>query len=97
MPKGSQHSSASLTKMLLIGESGSGKSGALASLAAADYKLRILDFDNGLDFLMRYMRKNHPDKIDNIEFVSLLTRRCLVAHCVHLYNKRWRTSSSPTS
>lgn len=71
MPKGSQHSSASLTKMLLIGESGSGKSGALASLAAADYKLRILDFDNGLDFLMRYMRKNHPDKIDNIEFVSL--------------------------
>ena len=71
MPKGSQHSSASLTKMLLVGESGSGKSGALASLAAADYKLRILDFDNGLDFLMRYMRKNHPDKIDNIEFVPL--------------------------
>ena len=59
MPKGSAHTSAIITKMLLIGASGSGKTGALASLAAAGYKLRILDYDNGLDFLMRYMRKNH--------------------------------------
>lgn len=57
--------------MLLIGESGSGKSGALASLAVAGYKLRIIDMDNGLDFLIRYMRKHHPDKLDNIEYVSI--------------------------
>lgn len=71
MPKASEHSSANITKMLLIGSSGSGKTGALASLANAGYKLRIIDLDNGLDFLMRYMRKHHPDKLDNIEYVSL--------------------------
>lgn len=71
MPKASEHSSSNITKMLLIGGSGSGKTGALASLANAGYKLRIIDLDNGLDFLMRYMRKHHPDKLDNIEYVSL--------------------------
>lgn len=71
MAKGSEHKSAAITKMLLVGESGSGKTGALASLAAAGYQLRILDMDNGLDYLMRHMRKRHPDKIDNIEYVSL--------------------------
>lgn len=70
MPSGSQHSSSNLTKMLLIGESGSGKTGALASLAAKGYKLRIVDLDNGLDFLMRYMRKHHADKLDNIHYQS---------------------------
>lgn len=71
MPKASDHKSAAITKMLLIGESGSGKTGALASLAAAGYKLRIIDMDSGLDFLMRHMRKHHPDKLDNIEYVSI--------------------------
>lgn len=71
MPKASEHSSANITKMLLIGSSGSGKTGALASLAVAGYKLRIIDLDNGLDYLMRYMRKYHADKLDNIEYVSL--------------------------
>ncbi len=70
MPSGSQHSSSNLTKMLLIGESGSGKTGALASLAAKGYKLRIIDLDNGLDFLMRYMRKHHKDQLDNIQYQS---------------------------
>jgi AAA domain len=37
--------------MLLIGDSGSGKTGALASLAQAGFNLRILDLDNGLDIL----------------------------------------------
>lgn len=38
-------------KMLLIGDSGSGKTSALGSLAKAGYDLFILDFDNGLDVL----------------------------------------------
>lgn len=45
------HQSASTTKLLLLGKSGSGKTGALASLAAAGYNLRILDFDNGADIV----------------------------------------------
>ena len=71
MPKGSEHKSASLTKMLLIGESGSGKTGALLSLIAAGYKVRVIDLDNGLDYLMRQLRKKHPDKLDDFEYESV--------------------------
>ena len=37
--------------MLNVGESKSGKTGALASLAKAGFHLYILDYDNGLDIL----------------------------------------------
>jgi hypothetical protein len=37
--------------MLFIGDSGTGKTGALVSLVKAGYNLVILDFDNGLDIL----------------------------------------------
>ena len=36
-------------KMLFMGDSSQGKTGALASLAAAGYNLRIIDFDNGCE------------------------------------------------
>ncbi len=42
--------------MLNIGESGSGKTGALASLARAGYNLHILDYDNGLDIIANVLR-----------------------------------------
>lgn len=51
MAKLGNHESAAITKLLFIGDSGAGKSGALASLAAAGYNLRIIDVDNGLDVL----------------------------------------------
>jgi hypothetical protein len=47
-------------KMLLIGDSGGGKTGALASLAKAGYKLRILDCDNGLEILRQVLKKEAP-------------------------------------
>jgi hypothetical protein len=37
--------------MLLLGANGSGKTGALASLAQAGYNIRIVDMDNGCDAL----------------------------------------------
>ena len=43
------HTSVDVTKLLLVGDSGSGKTASLATLANAGYKLRILDYDNGLD------------------------------------------------
>lgn len=49
------HGSGKVTKILCLGDSGSGKTGALASLAAAGYNLRIVDVDNGLDILRDYM------------------------------------------
>lgn len=71
MPTLSAHQSNDFVKLLLTGDSGSGKSGALASLVAAGYKLRIIDMDNGLDSLKSYVMKDCPQLADNVEFVTL--------------------------
>ena len=52
-----KHHSNNSTKLLLLGESGKGKTGALVSLVLAGYKLRILDFDNGADIIRNYLTK----------------------------------------
>jgi hypothetical protein len=65
------HQSQSVVKLLLLGDSKSGKTGSLVSLVAAGYKLRILDFDNLLDILSYKVREICPDLIDNVEFRSL--------------------------
>ncbi len=56
MPMLTDHQSAETTKMLLVGDSGSGKTGALASLAGAGYNVRIIDLDNGADILANILR-----------------------------------------
>lgn len=70
MPKLSDHQSVSFIKLFFIGDSGTGKTGALTSLAKAGYKLRILDLDNGLDSLRQWVRHECPDKMDLIDFES---------------------------
>lgn len=52
MPTMETHIAQSLTKALIIGPSGAGKTGLLGSLANAGYKLFIWDYDNGLDILL---------------------------------------------
>lgn len=71
MPSLADHQSNEFTKLLIEGDSGSGKTGALASLVAAGYKLRILDMDNGLDALKQFVLRDCPDKIGNVEFRTL--------------------------
>lgn len=44
-------------KLILCGESGAGKTGSFASLAAAGYKLRILDLDNNSGILRNLLTK----------------------------------------
>lgn len=56
MPALANHQSAATTKLLFIGDSGAGKTGALASLAKAGYNLRIIDLDNGLDVLANLLK-----------------------------------------
>lgn len=56
MPSLAKHHSAEVTKLLFLGESGSGKTGALASLAKAGYNLRIVDLDNGVDILYNLLK-----------------------------------------
>lgn len=68
MPNMADHKNDPLVRALLIGDSGSGKSGALASLAAAGYTLWIADFDNGLDVLASILRKHAPSALANVEY-----------------------------
>jgi hypothetical protein len=71
MPNLSAHQSNEYTKLLLTGDSGSGKSGALASLVKAGYSLRILDMDNGLDPLKTFVMKECPANVDHVEYRTL--------------------------
>jgi AAA domain len=71
LPSLSSHHSSTFVKLLYLGDSKAGKTTSLWSLAAAGYKLRILDFDNLLDTLALKVRTNAPDRLDNIEFKSL--------------------------
>lgn len=79
MPKASEHKSGAMTKMLLMGESGTGKTGACLSLLKAGYKLHFLDMDSGLDFLIRQAKKECPELLDNLDYISLRDKRKLGA------------------
>jgi len=59
-------------KGLIVGDSGSGKTGAIASLVDAGYKIRIMDFDAGLDPLVGYVKDKN--KLANVEFETLRDR-----------------------
>lgn len=75
MPSLADHQSNSYTKLLLIGDSKAGKTGSLASLVRAGYKLRILDYDNGLDVLKQFILHDCPENIGNVEFRTLRDKR----------------------
>lgn len=85
MPTIDQHQSAETTKLLFLGDSGTGKTGALASLAAEGYNLRIIDVDNGIDILKGYLTdsrseyvKKNPKCRENLRFETLTERMKLV-------------------
>jgi len=73
MPSLDEHQSDSATKVLLIGDSGMGKTGAMVSLVKAGYKLRIADMDNGLDILKNLLRQepNAKELLQRVNFQTL--------------------------
>ncbi len=71
MPSLANHQRNEYTKMLLEGDSGSGKTGSLTSLVAAGYKLRILDMDNGLETLKQFVSRTSPEALGGIEYRTL--------------------------
>src|SRR5215211_7170167 len=75
MPTLEKHQSSEFTKLLLMGDSKSGKTGSLAPLALKGYKLRILDFDNGLDALAQAIKQKDPKALANVEFRTLRDER----------------------
>lgn len=71
MPSLADHHSSKFVKLMLIGDSGTGKTGSLVSLLQAGYHLRILDLDNGLDSLVQWARKLCPDKLANVQYETV--------------------------
>lgn len=75
MPSLANHQSNDFTKVLLLGDAKSGKTGSLVSLVKAGYKLRILDLDNLLDILKYLILKECPENIGNVEFRTIRDKR----------------------
>src|SRR5262245_53928825 len=69
MPRASEHNSGYFTKFLYIGDSGTGKPSSLASLVAAGYAVRVLDFDNLLAPLVALLRRRCFEKLDRLDFM----------------------------
>lgn len=65
------HNSSQTTKLLLIGDSGMGKTGALASLVEAGYTLWILDFDAGLDVLANVLRAKNAALLSKVNYETV--------------------------
>lgn len=62
-----------LTKAIILGDSGTGKTGSLASLVKAGYKLRILDLDNKLQtgILPQLIKRDCPDKLGSVDYEAV--------------------------
>lgn len=75
MPPIRDHTSNEYVKLLLLGDPGSGKTGAVCSLAAAGYEVFILDCDNGVDVIRGILTApSHPygpEAIDRIRFITI--------------------------
>lgn len=72
-----QDSKIPFVKTLLLGDSGAGKTGALVSLVAAGYKVRILDLDNKVatGILPKAIMRACPDKIGNVDYESFRDKK----------------------
>lgn len=69
MPSLDQHQSNDKVTALCVGDSGAGKSGALASLVDAGFNIRLLDFDNGLSVLAARVKKK--ENLKNVHYITL--------------------------
>lgn len=67
MPTLDEHQSGDFTKLIFIGDSGTGKTGALVSLLEAGYSMKIIDMDNGLDALVYFARASGTD-LSKVEY-----------------------------
>jgi len=66
-----QHHSKDRARIMVVGDSGTGKTAALAGLANAGKRLFILDFDDGLDILRALVK---PEFLTNIVYETLRDR-----------------------
>jgi len=70
MPTADQFTDSLLIKMLLLGDSGAGKTSSLVSLLDAGYKFKVLDMDKNLTSFVLHAKKTCPAKLANFEYES---------------------------
>jgi hypothetical protein len=59
-------------KLMVLGHSGSGKTGGLASLASSGYRLWIIDFEDGIPILKSVLQEHYSGKgIANIDVLQI--------------------------
>jgi AAA domain len=71
MPTLDQLTASQVVKLLLIGDSGTGKTGSIASLVKAGYDVKVLDMDNGWESLGAAVSRTCPDRSSSVHIVSL--------------------------
>lgn len=68
MPNATEHVASRYQKILYIGDSSTGKTGSLTSLIAAGYRIGVLDLDNGLQPLVKFVKHECPDNLKNLSY-----------------------------
>ena len=64
----------SRSHLLLLGDSGTGKTGSLISLVEAGYRLWLLDLDNsGSEILYQLISHKCPERLDQVEVEKVST------------------------
>jgi hypothetical protein len=69
MPSLEDHHSSDIVKLLVVGDSGAGKTGGLASLVDAGYNLRIMDLEDKLRPLRDHVKKR--EHLKNVDYQVL--------------------------
>ena len=71
MAKASTQTDDEFFKTLFVGDSGTGKTGALLSLIQAGYNVRMLDYDGGAVSLTNLIRQHCPERINQFDYIML--------------------------
>lgn len=80
MPSLEDANPAQFAKIMLIGDSGTGKTGSLISLLEAGYFVHVIDMDNGLKFVANYLRANNPAFLKKIDYVHCRDKYRLIGN-----------------
>jgi len=67
MPSLDQLNARPFTRVLILGDSGSGKTGCQASLVKAGYDLFLLDMDNGWEPLANAVKETCPERLSSVQ------------------------------
>lgn len=79
MPSAEDHKASDYIKLLFIGNSGAGKTGALTPLVEAGYTLKIIDLDSGLDALINHVKAIDSKLLSRIEYQTFRDRMKMTA------------------